>query len=152
MLVWWRCDVTTSFHRSDRLCVLEKKSLTQKWIFNWLSRLSSEHRGETRNKDNCTSWSIFKALWKEAWTVIGTIIARAQVRLAKRKPIDLRQCWPTCNLFERLILRARFLPESICIQPQMWNTVVDLRKIMNMRHMMVSSEVATAMPAKIVAT
>lgn len=47
---------------------------------------------------------------------------------------------------------STFSPESICIQPQIWKTVVDLRKIMNMRHMMVRSEVATAMPAKIVAT
>lgn len=45
-----------------------------------------------------------------------------------------------------------FSPESICIQPQIWKTVVDLRKIMNIRHMMVRSEVATAMPPKIVAT
>lgn len=34
----------------------------------------------------------------------------------------------------------------------MWNTVVDFRKIINMRHIIVSSDVATAIPAKIVAT
>lgn len=34
----------------------------------------------------------------------------------------------------------------------MWKTVVDLRKIMKTKHMMVSIEVTTAMPAKIVAT
>lgn len=48
--------------------------------------------------------------------------------------------------------KVKSLPERICIQPQMWNTVVDFRKIMNIRHMMVRREVATAMPAKIVAT
>jgi hypothetical protein len=48
--------------------------------------------------------------------------------------------------------KVKSLPESICIQPQRWNTVVDFRKIMKIRHMMVSSEVATAIPANIVAT
>jgi hypothetical protein len=34
----------------------------------------------------------------------------------------------------------------------MWKTVVDLRKIMKMRHRMVRRDVATAIPPKIVAT
>lgn len=54
--------------------------------------------------------------------------------------------------FSKRESRVKSLPESICIQPQRWKTVVDFRKIMKIRHMIVSSDVATAMPANIVAT
>lgn len=56
------------------------------------------------------------------------------------------------SIFLMLVAKVKSLPERICIQPQMWKTVVDFRKIMNIKHMMVRSEVATAIPAKIVAT
>lgn len=51
-----------------------------------------------------------------------------------------------------VLYQRKCSPDRICIQPQMWNTVVDLRNIINTRHIIVSSDVATAMPANIVAT
>ena len=47
--------------------------------------------------------------------------------------------------------KSKFSPDKICIHPQMWKTVVDLRKIIKTRHNMVRSEVTTAVPQKIVA-
>lgn len=44
------------------------------------------------------------------------------------------------------------LPESICIQPHMWKTVVDFIKNIIINEEIVSSEVSTDKPTKIVAT
>jgi hypothetical protein len=42
-------------------------------------------------------------------------------------------------------------PDRICIQPHKWNTVVDLRNIIRTKHNIVNNDVATAIPANIVA-
>lgn len=44
------------------------------------------------------------------------------------------------------------LPDKICIQPQMWKTVVDLRKNKKTRNKMVSTAVITESPTNAVAT
>ena len=43
-------------------------------------------------------------------------------------------------------------PDKICIHPQMWKTVVDFMKTMNIKQRIVRRDVMTAAPAKIVAT
>lgn len=44
------------------------------------------------------------------------------------------------------------LPDRICIQPQIWKTVVDFRKNKNTKNNMVSTDVTTDRPTKAVAT